>query len=411
MNDFTSIIIILVTLGFIAGLASLLRSKDIISAELARKTVHIVMGMICATFPWIIENTLSIQLLGIAAILAILIIKKTRLREFIGSALFSVKRLSIGELLFPFAVAWLFTIGQDTPFYYVISILVLTFADASGALIGTKLGKHHYHTTAGKKSVEGSFAFFLTAFMCCMIPLYIQGTLTHLHIILISLAVSSVTTLLEGASGHGSDNLFIPIATFTTLELYASSTEENLCIRLALLIILLFILFASKKLHTLNGGGLIGSVVILFIRYLYVSARFNLNEHIYHSFAVIFCIGVIPLTWLTLAQGDMFPYKIGQVGFIYSISTMSTLLYGGTCGYLKRPISCLCLSPILALVVALPLLLVVSYSIQFFLICVISSLLAVIIYYTRKLIQSEGFYWLSVFLTIALHSFILYFFL
>jgi len=234
---------------------------------------------------------------------------------------------------------------------------------------------------------------------------------------------------LEGASGHGSDNLFIPIATFTTLELYASSTEENLCIRLALLIILLFILFASKKLHTLNGGGLIGSVllcyvaysqggipclctvVILFIRYLYVSARFNLNEHIYHSFAVIFCIGVIPLTWLTLAQGDMFPYKIGQVGFIYSISTMSTLLYGGTCGYLKRPISCLCLSPILALVVALPLLLVVSYSIQFFLICVISSLLAVIIYYTRKLIQSEGFYWLSVFLTIALHSFILYFFL
>ena len=120
MHPALSILITLTCLGAIILLAAWGVKTGKISGELARKIVHVGMGLICMSFPWLFQSVLAVQLLAAFAIITLFAIRVTKLRRTLGTALFSVERLSIGELLFPLAVAWLFTLGWEQPILYCI---------------------------------------------------------------------------------------------------------------------------------------------------------------------------------------------------------------------------------------------------------------------------------------------------
>ncbi len=61
-----------------------------------------------------------------------------------------------------------------SPLLFCIPILVLTLADATGALVGLRYGQTRFE--GASKSVEGSFAFLIVAFFCIHIPLLLWGT-------------------------------------------------------------------------------------------------------------------------------------------------------------------------------------------------------------------------------------------
>lgn len=348
MHPALSILITLTCLGAILATSAWAYRSGKLRAEGARKAVHIGMGLLCLSFPWLFSSALGVQILSACAIVALLIVRTTKLRHSVGTALFSVKRISIGELLFPAAVGWLFTLSWDQPLLYAISILLLTLADAAGALAGSQLGKKIYQTSGGKKSQEGSLAFLLTAFICTALPLYFYAPLPLTQILLLSLILALFTMAVEGASGHGLDNLLIPIGSYLLLDYYIDLSADELLLRSLALLILLGILLATQRKHSLNGGATLTALlysfaaftlggipcllatVILFIRHILVQRCLTQQQITVHSIDVIFAISLPSLTWLTLGRGKVISYPDAQFGFICTLAIIIYLLNTGT---------------------------------------------------------------------------------
>ena len=91
------------------------------------------------------------------------------------------------------------------------SLLIMTISDSFAAIIGIKYGKTKLYQN---KSLEGSFSFFITAFI--ILVLFIPN-LDLFYLILISLAV----TIVELFSFHKiNDNLVIPISSAILIQLF-----------------------------------------------------------------------------------------------------------------------------------------------------------------------------------------------
>lgn len=84
---------------------------------------------------------------------------------------------------------------------------VIAICDSGAALVGMKLGKHKL---SGSKTVEGSAAFFVLAFV---------GGLFFASPVL-ALIAAFILTLVELFSKNGFDNLFLPLASQLILLLH-----------------------------------------------------------------------------------------------------------------------------------------------------------------------------------------------
>ena len=91
------------------------------------------------------------------------------LRKPLGRVVDGVPRTTLGEIYFPISVAIVFWLSQGmSPLLFCIPVLVLTLADATGALVGLRYGQTRF--AGASKSVEGSFAFLIVAFFCIHVP-------------------------------------------------------------------------------------------------------------------------------------------------------------------------------------------------------------------------------------------------
>lgn len=372
MHPVLAIIITLASLGAIILISAWGVNTGKLSGELARKSVHVGMGVICLSFPWLFDSPLPVQILAAAAILTLLCVRITRLRQSIGSALFSIDRLSIGELLFPLAVAWLFTLAQDKPLLYCISLLLLTLADTAGALAGAKYGKKIYQTTAATKSMEGSIAFLITAFICTALPLYFFANLPLSLILFLSFTIALFTMAVEGASGHGLDNLLIPLGAFLLLDYYTDLSSHAIFLRSVVLLALLVLLLTTHRKNTFDGGALLTamlfgfatftlgglacliSALLLFARHL-IAQHFMPKECIVtHCIDVIIAIAIPSLFWLTLGHGKVIDPTIAQFGCISTLALITAMLHTGTQKHMGRNTSSLPTALLLTIITLAP---------------------------------------------------------
>ena len=90
----------------------------------------------------------------------------------------------------------------------IIGLLVLSLADSAAAIIGLKFGK----TYLFNKSLEGSAAFFIVAFL---IVFYLSPAFFLINLIV----VSAVTAVELFSTARMNDNLFIPLVTAFILTL------------------------------------------------------------------------------------------------------------------------------------------------------------------------------------------------
>ncbi|KKL56057.1 hypothetical protein LCGC14_2249190 [marine sediment metagenome] len=77
------------------------------------------------------------------------------------------------------------------------SFLILTFADASAALIGIFYGRFQYSTSEGAKTLEGSLVFFQTAFLSALIPILLFTTIGRAETLMIALLMALLAMLLD----------------------------------------------------------------------------------------------------------------------------------------------------------------------------------------------------------------------
>jgi phytol kinase len=235
------------------------------SPEWVRKLAHISTGALAICFPWIFSSYRPVYLVCGLSVLLLASIRAFRpMHERLSGVLDAVDRNSWGEFYFPVSVAILFGLARGDKLLYVIPLLVLTFADAVGALLGTRYGRHGYHGMGGAKTLEGSVAFFTVAFLSVHVPLLLLTDMGRPQTLLVAADIALIVTLLEAVAWRGLDNILIPLGVFLLLHIYSNMSIELLLIRLvgAALLLILVVLYRSRT--TLEGSALLASVLVLY---------------------------------------------------------------------------------------------------------------------------------------------------
>lgn len=318
--------------GALVGLMSALRfyqKKCSPNPEWVRKLLHMGMGLVVLSFPWLFDQSWPVVVLAGATSVGLIAIRVVKgLHERLGDVLGGVARESLGEIYFPVAVALLFvlTLREEQEVFerrvllYGIPILILALADALAALIGVRFGRLRYPTVEGHKSTEGSFAFFAVAFVSTYLPLLCCDPTEHDRAFLIGLLLGFLAMMFEAIAWRGLDNLVLPLVSFLLLKSYLSLDVAQLVARLAVTSGLVAIALFYRTWTTLAGSALFGAVLVgyiswalggwhwllapllFFITYTLMPTGRKENGQRAHNVHAVLCVSSASLIWLFLAK-------------------------------------------------------------------------------------------------------------
>ena len=261
--EWKSIFIVIFLLILDLIFLKLMEKKTNINSELKRKLFHVSMGIVMLIFPYIFRFSISVFVLAIFSLIILVILKNTKLKDSFGTILYSVNRESLGEIFFVISVLLIFYLSKGDKILYSIPILVLTFADSSAALIGKNYGKRDLaEANEDTKSLEGSFIFFIVAFMCSLVPLLLFTNVGREETLIISAIIGFNVSLIEMISHSGNDNILIPITSFALLVTHLELEVEVLRINLLILFAIFIIIRASNKVKAWSKLALVEAFAI-----------------------------------------------------------------------------------------------------------------------------------------------------
>ncbi len=334
-NPLLGMLIVLLALGGLLGGLALLQKHFPKHPELIRKILHIGMGLVTLSFPWLFHANWPVIVLAVSAI-GVLLVVKWRGADSTGihNVVHGVARDSLGEIYFPLSVCILFILSKGDPILFVVPVLILTLADAVAALIGVRYGRIHYSTAEGVKSTEGSIAFFIVTFMSVHIPLLLFSATGRAETLLIALILGVLVMLLEALAWRGLDNLFIPLGGYLLLKVYLGMDALDLSMRLiASIALVVFVIIWRKRTTLLDSAALAGAligylawaagdwrwflpVLLLFISYTLLSPRDELNSVRQHDVRAVLAVTLPGMLWLFVARAEHLP----QLYFPYTVS-------------------------------------------------------------------------------------------
>ena len=315
------------------GALQLLAHATATQPETTRKLFHTGSGLLTLSFTFLFRETWPVFLLTGASALLIGSVKFVpALRRRFGTVANRVDRTTMGELYFPLSVAWLFawTLGAD-PLLFVIPILMLTFADATSAIVGRRYGLTPYH--GANKSLEGSVAFVVVAFFCVHVPLLLWSEVGRTESLLAAATLAMLVMVLEGSAWRGLDNVFIPVGGYFLLRAYLLMDAPTLLGRFFITLGLVILVLIARHRTTLEDDSLalgaflcyvawalmgwpwlVGPLAIL-VGYRWLSPPTPDNSRRMHGVAAVLSVWVAAVCWLALAtaSGDrslLFPYTI-----------------------------------------------------------------------------------------------------
>ena len=301
--------------------------------ETTRKMFHAGSGVLTLAFPFLFHELWPVLLLTGASALLIAAVKfLPGLRARYGSVTNRVDRTTLGELYFPAAVALLFWLTRGgTPLLFVIPVLMLTFADATGALVGSRYGMTPYH--GASKSLEGSIAFLVMAFLCVHVPLLLWSEVGRAESLLIAATLALLVMLLEGSAWRGLDNLFIPIGGYFLLHAYLPMGAADLLPRFVVTVALVAVIVVAREKTTLEDASLVAGAFLCYVAwavmgwpwllgplaivvgYRWLSPPTLDNSRRIHDVPAVLAVWAPAIGWLALARsrGDatlLFPYTV-----------------------------------------------------------------------------------------------------
>ena len=123
---------------------------------------------------------------------------------------------AVGMMAFSTAVCW----GLFGDKYLVLaSIYAWGVGDALAALVGKRFGKHKikWKLADGKKSVEGSLAMFVCAFVSVLTVLLVRGGIAIPMCILLAALSALVCTFTELCAKNGLDTILCPVSAMVVI--------------------------------------------------------------------------------------------------------------------------------------------------------------------------------------------------
>lgn len=267
ISPLIAIVLVLALLGGSIAVLSLLGKKYNLNPESLRKAVHIIMGCITLTFPYLFSERWPVIVLGVTAVGIMLTLRMvTSLKNGVGSVLYGVKRESLGEIFFPISVSTLFYLADGDKVLYSIPILILTFADSTAALIGSNYGRKGLAAEKeDRKSLEGAVSFFVAAFLCTLIPILLFTDIGRTETLLISLILGMLAALIELVSFGGNDNLLIPFMGYAFLVIHKDMEIDKLTLNIAGIIVIALSAYLWSKYTSLSRLGVMEGVIASYI--------------------------------------------------------------------------------------------------------------------------------------------------
>jgi phytol kinase len=311
--------------AFLALIASLAIYKRTQSphGETVRKLLHVGSGLLTLTFPFIFNDRWPVLLLtGLSAALIGAMKFLPPVKRRLGALVGGDDRATLGEFYFPIAVAAIFVLAKrhepQTALLFCIPILVLTLADATGALIGIRYGLHQF--TGAAKSLEGSVAFAIVAFFCIDVPLVVWSDVGRVETLLIAATLALLVMLLEGSAWNGLDNLFVPFGVYFVLRAWLPLDASALFARFLVTVALVCLMILLRRRSTLEDDALLAGVfltyvtwaiagwrwlvppMIAFAGYAWMSPRTPENSRRIHDVPAVLAVWAFAVFWLTVSN-------------------------------------------------------------------------------------------------------------
>ena len=228
-----------------------------LTPEASRKLFHIGGGLTTLSFPWLFQvwwPPLALLPLTVGTLLALKYLGG--LRGGLGLVLYGIERESLGEVYMPLSITLVWLLSGGRPALYCAPVLVLTLADPAAALVGTRFGRLRYPVAGGTKSLEGSVAFGITAYLAVQAPLLLLTALHPAVVMLSALLVAALAMLAEAVAGRGLDNLIIPLLCFGLLRLCLAQPGAALGVQMALALAVTIAVLAWRC-HVAVGRGVV----------------------------------------------------------------------------------------------------------------------------------------------------------
>lgn len=214
---------------FVSGIVSVLIVSEIlhrkfaVTADTTRKLVHITVGLMAASSPWIFINPPVPLLIGSMFIIGnYWLLKRDRI-----VSIHRHDRQNYGTVFFPLAFVILIGLYWYKHHIYISGLLMMSISDPMAGSLGKRIKHPLSYTIWGEqKTVEGSVVMFLSAFLITAAVLFYtsqtQQLLYPLHSgVIFGLAglVALMATMAEATSRNGSDNLSVPLLSALMLDL------------------------------------------------------------------------------------------------------------------------------------------------------------------------------------------------
>ncbi len=194
---------------FLFATAEYIYHKFNCNAELTRKLVHVVAGLITMSFPLLFESIGPVLLLTSSFFAMLLFSKKFNFLPSINN----IDRVSKGSFYFPIAVLCSFWVSLElsNPMMYYLPLLIMVIADPFACFIGTQLPIGKFKLGKSHKTLMGSLGFLLVSFIISFALLANTSIFEFDHVIINAFTIALGTCLAEAISGKGYDNITIPV--------------------------------------------------------------------------------------------------------------------------------------------------------------------------------------------------------
>jgi uncharacterized protein (TIGR00297 family) len=245
-------------------------------AFFARKLLHIAGVGTLAVAPLFFS---SYNLLGAVALFFSFLLFLAVHYRWIKVDIYGRKSWGIALFAPAFLVLWAIW-GNTNPLLVIQSMLVLALADPAAAIAGKYFPKDPYNLTGDTKTLAGSAAFFMVAFLVLagfsslhsMLPF---SFLTHIQVdmpigrqLMMWAFIALLAALSEGVSSGGWDNLSVPLLTGWLTYMLFNFYDSHFFTYNLVLLGLIFCGFLAYRFRWLNGGGSITAIFLGLILFL-----------------------------------------------------------------------------------------------------------------------------------------------
>ncbi len=196
----------------ILAASQILWRQKIIKDEVARKFVHILVGIFVAFWPYF----MSWQQIVCMSLLLLVGVVVSRYGN-VFKAVHGVSRKTQGDVLFPVGIG-LSALLMPAPIIFTAAILHVALADGLAAVIGKQYGSFRYTIRNHVKSFVGSAVFYITSTLIIVAVIIVSGATITWPVVPLIIWLPLAATVVENMAIGGLDNIFVPLLIIVALQ-------------------------------------------------------------------------------------------------------------------------------------------------------------------------------------------------